>query len=188
MKKSYKIFISIIIFVMIFGFFSWEKFYKNFAILTNFDKNLPENRYNQALELSQNNQFKEALTLLPDNMELFPERLFELRGDILYAEKALSGAIIAEYERSLGMLENERIREKIRLISLGDVTNEDSEKEDQKVQKPEEIQEAEARIEADQANRAEFINSYNASKNLRKDVEDIKNLLESDRFSERRDW
>ncbi len=112
-------------FLIIFGIFSWENFYKNFTILTHFDDSLPENRYNKALELSRNQDFSGALNVLPENMEYFPERLAELRGDLLYEQKANSGAIIAQYEQSLQLVENARIRDKIRLIR-GEVTSEDT--------------------------------------------------------------
>ena len=78
---------------------------------------IPEIRYNQSLQIAKNGDFEAAQKIIPDSMNQFPERLFELRGDILFALHSDSGAILSEYEKSLQIQENSRIREKIALLS-----------------------------------------------------------------------
>lgn len=184
-----KIGLFFLIFLGFFLIFSWKNLYQNIMFAFFLDSEIPEIRYNQALQIAKNGDFQAAQKIIPETMEHFSERLFELRGDILFALEENSGSILLEYEKSLQIEENSRIREKIALLSeqnLDEKKSENSSDSDEEKPKNDEIKN---QISEDQEKRHEYLNPYRANtKNFQRDLQNLKNLLREDDFSEHKDW
>ncbi len=184
-----KIGLFFLIFLGFFLIFSWKNLYQNIMFAFFLDSEIPEVRYNQSLQIAKNGDFEAAQKIIPDSMNQFPERLFELRGDILFALHSDSGAILSEYEKSLQIQENSRIREKIALLSEQNLDEKKSEDFSDSDEQKTENNEIKNQISEDQEKRQEYLNPYRANtKNFQRDLQNLKNLLREDDFSEHKDW
>lgn len=189
LKMLRKIGLFFLIFLGFFLIFSWKNLYQNIMFAFFLDSEIPEIRYNQSLQIAKNGDFEAAQKIIPDSMNQFPERLFELRGDILFALHSDSGAILSEYEKSFQIEENSRIREKIALLSEQNLDEKKSEDFSDSDEQKTENNEIKNQISKDQEKRQEYLNPYRANtKNFQRDLQNLKNLLREDDFSEHKDW
>lgn len=160
----------------------------------NFDENIPENKYNKSLSLAKNGDFSQAIKNLPENMEVSPERLFELEWDLKWKNNFWTGEVIFSYKKSIEIVENDRIRQKIAFLENEKNNEKSSENSQENSQENKEdifseLQEVRENIEKDQSNRQDFLDPYATSfENYRNDMKNIKNLLEENSVSYQKDW
>ena len=163
--------------------------FSNFFLISGLDNSTPEGKYQTALELAKNGKYSEALQNLPENVENYNHRLFELRGDILFAQNENADTIKTEYEKSLSLVDEPRVHEKIALLDDKKPENTETNHTEQgQMQKSPEVQEAEKQILEDQARRQEFLNLSNSSELLDKNMQNIRNILSDENTQQIKDW
>lgn len=190
-----KIFAFLWLFFAIFASFFVYKNWENIEILFgfSFEKN-PKIDFNKSLELAKNWEYSKALEILPNEIPENNEKILELKWDILYAQNADSWSILENYEKSLEIKENERVREKIALIKSPPKSENTEERWSQNLQEsPEnwsdEVQKTRGEISKDQEKREDFLNTTGDSRaDFEADLQNIKNFLSNGETSEQKDW
>lgn len=184
--KKFKIFTFFILFLCFFIGFSFSFWLENAKIFLDFSGNHSYLKYNSSLAYAKNWDYENALKNLPKDLQNYDDRLFELRGDILYRQNAEKSEVIEAYRKSLEYAQNPRVQAKIDFLENKKSENSETKNDENNSPKhSSEILQKEQQLLDEQQNRQKFLNPY---RNHSDDLETFKTIFSSENFSEKKDW
>lgn len=146
--------------------------------------------YNTALFLGKWGFPSLALPLVPSSFSGYNDRIYELRGDLLFALGAHTGETLEAYYAARNIASNHRLETKIAFLESVDTVLSDESVESTPSAAPDaELEIAREHILRDQENRSEFLSPYRAQgEKLEQDIWHLRQRLSEDILTEYKDW
>lgn len=146
--------------------------------------------YNTALFLGKWGFPSLALPLVPSSLSGYNDRIYELRGDLLFSLGTYTGETLEAYYAARNTASNHRLEMKIAFLEAADTVSSGESAESMPPATPNtELEITREQILQDQENRSEFLSPYRAQgEKLEQDIWHLRQRLSEDTLTEYKDW